>query len=166
VTLLAAAGGNAEGFYGATSVLPVLLMLAALPMALLAAARIPAPLLRMADRLAATPGRSLAVGASAALVTLVLLAGSGSSPLVAVPALLALAAISVLSILGLVAEARRLGAEVRGREPVAGAVEGGSATVGWLLLAGLPLLPVAGPLVLLYLTLRAAGAAILALSGR
>ncbi len=147
---------------GALSVVPFLLMAAGFPLALLASARLRGPLSRVVDRLAASPGISLLVGTTAALGTLVLLAGSGTSVLVAVPALLATLALGVFGFLGLAAEARRLGAEVRGREPVPGGGEGGNAAVGWLLLAGLPLLPVAGPLVLLYLSLRAAGAAILA----
>lgn len=165
--LLAAEGPEKlQQFIATTSLLPFLVMLSALPLALLAAARLRGPLARTAKRLDASPGMSLLVGATCFVLVLVLLLGSGASPAIAVPALLCAAATVALALLGLVAEARRLGAELRGREIDPGTAEGGSAAVGWLVLAGLPLLPLAGPLALLYLALRAPGAAVLSVGGR
>jgi hypothetical protein len=163
VPVPAAGGNNAAGLV-LTSLLPAAAMLAALPLAVLAAARLRRHLAPVADKTREFPLRAFLVGLLVALAVLLLASASGRSPVFGVPALLALAAAAAAAFLGLVAEARRLGCEVRGRDPSADGVEGASSAVGWLLLAGLPLLPVVGPLVLLYLALRAAGAGILALS--
>lgn len=162
----AAGEGGFREVYGLVSLLPAALLLLALPAAVLGAARLRPVLDRAAHRLAASPGGSLGAGATASILTLLLLAGSGTSSLVAVPAVLALGVLAVFAFLGLSAEARRLGGEIRGREPAPGGAEAGSTALGWLVLSGLPLLPVAGPLVLLYLALRGAGAAILGVAGR
>lgn len=161
--VLADAAGN-QAFVWGTSLLPAGGLLAALPLALLAAAgagpRVPG-ILHAARRL---PLRSFLVGLLAAVAVLLLLYASSASPAFGVPAILALAAAAVLGFLGLVAEARGLGARLRGRDPAPGEVDGGSVAVGWLVLAGLPLLVVAGPLALLYLGLRAVGASVIALT--
>ncbi len=160
--VLASEGGGQELF--ALSIGLAGGLLAALPMALLAAARVGPRLAGILRASRDLPGRSFLVGLLAAVAVLLLAAAAGTSRAFGIPAVLALAAAAVLAFLGLVAEARGLGARLRGRDPAPGEVDGGSVAVGWLVIAGLPLLLLAGPLVLLYLALRAAGASVLALA--
>ena len=164
--VLAEAGGEGQAaallFW--TSLAPAGGMLAALPLALLAAARLPRAAARALDAGRRFPVRSILVGVLAALATLLLLGASKASPLFGLAGLLSLAAFGVLALLGLAAEARRLGCELRDADPAAPGTAGGATAVGWLLLAGMPLVLVAGPLVFLYLALRAAGASVMALA--
>ena len=161
--VLADAAGD-QAFLWGTSLLPAGGLLAALPLALLAAARANSRLPGILDATRKLPLRSFLVGLLAAVAVLLLLAASNASRVFGIPAVLALAAAAVLGFLGLVAEARGLGARLRGRDPAPGEVDGGSVAVGWLVIAGLPLLVVAGPLALLYLAIRAVGASIIALA--
>ena len=158
-----AAEGGAKELLGLSLGLSAIL-LAALPMALLAAAESGARLARILEASRTGPVRSFLVGLLAAVSVLLLAAASGTSPAFGVPAVLALATAAILVFFGLAAEARGLGARLRGRDPGPGEVDGGSVAVGWLVIAGLPLLILAGPLVLLYLVLRALGAALLVLA--
>ncbi len=147
------------------TVLPALGLLGALPLALLVAARqrVPAPAaMEGARRLSL---RSFLVGVLAGVAILLLAAAGNSTPMFVPVALLALCAAGVLGFLGLVAEARVLGSELRGLASPAAGAAGGSVALGWLVLAGLPLLFGAGFLVLLYMALRSTGATIIALAG-
>ncbi len=149
-----------------SSILPAGGMAAALPLALLASARLQRHLGPILERGRGLPLRSFLVGMLAALAVLLLAAATNTSRLFLIPALLGLATAAILGFLGLVAEARRLGCELRGRDPSGDSVEAGSTAVGWLVLAGLPLLAVVGPLVLLFLALRGTGAAAVAVAAR
>jgi hypothetical protein len=163
VTAPVLAAGDGEWLAG-LSFAGAALLLASLPLALLVAVRSGGPLARIRETVRRRSLASFAVGILAGLAVLLLLRATGASPWFGIPALLALAAMLVLGFLGLVAEARSLGCEIRGRDPAGGGAEGGSVAVGWLVIAGLPLLLLVGPLVVLYLGLRAAGGAVLALA--
>jgi hypothetical protein len=139
-------------------------LLALLPAALLAAARLRGPLPRVADALHRLPFRSFLVGCLAGLAVVLLAAAGAAQPLFKIPALVAAVAATAMAFLGLVAEARSLGCRLRGRDPAGEGVEGGSVAIGWLVLAGTALAPLAGFLVLLYLALRATGAAVIGLA--
>ena len=156
---------DAPGLYVLFSVVPALWWLAALPLALFSAARL-GPFLGAVDRARSLRIRSLLVGISVALAVLLFLLAAQRVPFFGIPAVLSLAGAGILCLFGLVAEARRLGCEVRGRDPAGDSVEGGSTAVGWLVLAGIPLVPAAGPAVLLYLVLRATGTAAVAVATR
>jgi hypothetical protein len=157
-----AAGPEFSQVFAATSVLPCLLLLAGLPLALVAAARAGRALAAVDAAAAASPLGSFLAGLGGAAAILLLLAASSTARVLGLAAVLALGVAAIVAFLGLAAEARDLGARLRGR-PAAGA-GGGSLALGWVVLAGVPLLPVAGPLALLYLGLRAGGAALLALA--
>ena len=161
-----AAEGNPLGFWLATGVLPAAVMLATLPAALLASARFRGILRPVLERSTAYPLRCFAVGLLGAVSTLVLLAASKSGWVFGVAGVFALAAVGCFAFVGLVAESRRLGCDLRGADPAGEAVEGGALAVGWLVHAGLPLLFGVGPLVLLYLALRSLGATVVALATR
>ena len=156
--------GEGQTWYVVTSVAPAATLLVSLPLALLASARLGGILPRVREAVRATPGRSFLMGFLVAVALLLLLTAAGASPFFRIPALLALVASAFLVFLGLVAEARDLGCALRDRDPTTGSAEGGSIAVGWLVLAGVPLLFVAGPLVLLYLALRSAGATAVAVA--
>jgi hypothetical protein len=158
------AEGPKAASYLALCAVSAVVLAAMLPAVLFAAASPRAPVPRILSAVRALPLRSFLVGVLAGTAVLLLLAGSKASPLLGIPALLVLAVAAVLGFLGLVAEARGLGCALRGRDPGAGGAEGGSVAVGWLVLAGLPLLPVAGHVVLLYLALRATGGAVIGLT--
>jgi len=160
---LAASGRE---LYAVTSVLPAAGLLLALPLAMLATARLHRWIPRVREAARATPLRSFLVGVLVALALLLLLAASGANPIFGIPAVLALVVSGFLTLLGLAAEARDIGCALRDRDPAAPGTEGGSAAVGWLVLAGVPLVVAAGPLVLLYLALRSAGAAAAAIATR
>ena len=166
MTPVLAAPEPAQAVFFFTSALPTGAMLAALPLAILASVRLPGLLRPVLARSTALPLRSFLVGLLAALATLLLLAASKASPIFGIAGVLSLAAASAFAFLGLVAEARRLGCEVRGIDPSGDGAGGGSLALGWLVLAGLPLLFVVGPLVLLYLALRSTGATVVALATR
>jgi hypothetical protein len=151
-------------FLWGTSLLPAIVLLVALPLALLSAARLSSRIPGILDASRRLPLRSFLVGLLAAVAVLLLLSAAGASPVFGIPALLAGTAAAALGFLGLVAEARGLGGALRGRSPRPGEIEGGSVAVGWLVIAGLPLLAVAGPLAVLYLGIRGVGASIIAMT--
>ena len=159
--VLAASGRE---IYAATSLVPAAVILLALPLAMLATARLQRWIPRIRETARATPLRSLLVGIFAAVTVLLLAAANGANPIFGIPFVLAFGATAILGFLGFLAEARDLGCTLRDRDPAAPGVEGGSAAVGWLVLAGVPLVGGVGPLVILYLALRSAGAAALALT--
>jgi hypothetical protein len=162
--VLAADPADGAGALLQTAVVGALVLLAALPVALLAAARLRAPLPRVARAARRLPLRSFLVGVLAGVAVLLLVAAGTNQPLFRIPAAAACFAAALLAFLGLVAEARSLGCELRGRDPGGDGVEGGSVALGWLVLAGVPLLILAGPVVLLYLALRGTGAAVIGLA--
>jgi hypothetical protein len=163
VPVLAAAGENAWFLW--VTLIPASGLLAALPLALLAAARQRTPAPRALESARRLSLRSFLVGVLAGVSVLLLAAAGAASPLFVTAAVIALAASGVLGFLGLVAEARALGCELRGLAPAAEGTGGASVALGWLVLAGLPLIFGAGLLVLLYLVLRSTGASIIALAG-
>jgi len=135
---------------------------AALPLAVLAAVRMPAVLERVAGLSKSHPVRSAIAGAAFGLVVFFLLAGSAGRPAVLVAALALGAVLATLAFVGLAAESLSVGLALRGRDAGEGGPRGGAVALGWLVLAGIPLLPFAGALVALFLMLRGAGAAFLA----
>ena len=139
--------------------------LAGLPLALLLSARTGAAPARTGEVIGASPLAATLVGSGLGVVALVLAAGMQTNPTLGIPALVAVALLAAASFNGLVAEARRLGGELRARDPSVGP-DAGATAVGWLVLSGLPLLPLAGPLAWLYLALRGAGASVVALLRR
>ncbi len=166
---LAAAPGD-PGLLLATTLVAAALLLLGLPFAVWLAARGGEALRDVAGSAARSPGRSLATGCGAALVTLFLLGASPAHAAVGLVAIAALLGFSGVLFVGLAAEARSLGLALRGTEaaPAEGAhaPAGGATALGWLVLSGLPLLPLAGFLVALYLGLRGAGAALLTAAAR
>ncbi|HEU4395210.1 MAG TPA: hypothetical protein VFS92_06560 [Planctomycetota bacterium] len=139
--------------------------LAGLPLALLLSARTGAGPARTGEVIGGSPLAATLVGSALGVVALVLAAGVPANPALGIPALAATALLAAAAFNGLVAEARRLGGELRARDP-AGGPDAGATAVGWLVLSGLPLLPFAGPLAWLYLALRGAGASVVALLRR
>jgi hypothetical protein len=165
VTPPLAAQADPGALWAAFSLVPALVMLAGLPLALLAAARAGGAPAKALGALRASPLASAIVGLLAGLGVILLASAAQGLPALGLPLLLVAAAVAAAAFVGLVAEARRLGGELRGRAPGEDP-EGGSVALGWLVLAGLPILPVAGPPVWLYLALRGAGASLVALIRR
>ncbi len=157
---------DTQGLYAVTSLVPAACLLLAFPLAILATARLHRWIPRVREAAHATPLRSFLVGVLVALALLLLLAASGANSIFGIPAILALVVSGFLALLGLAAEARDLGCALRDRDPAAAGTEGASTALGWLVLSGVPLVLLAGPLVLLYLALRSAGAATLTMATR
>ncbi len=133
---------------------------AALPLALLVSARLPGPLSAVEGRLRDTPGGALLAGGLLLLLCFAAGIAGQAHPLLSLAAITTFVLAAALALAGMVAEARTLGAALTGVD--AAAARWGTLTLGWLILATLPLLPVAGTAALLYLMARAAGAAVLA----
>jgi hypothetical protein len=140
-------------------------MAAGLPLALLASARADRAAERVEGALRSSPVACSLAGFAGGLAVVLLAAAARGIPALGLPLLLVATAMAAASFAGLVAEARRLGREVRGRAAGEGPA-GGSVAAGWLVLSGLPLLPVAGTFVFLYLALRGGGAVLVALRAR
>jgi hypothetical protein len=165
VTPLPAVEANPQGAILALGIPIAIATLAGLPLALLAVARAGTATARIGEVIGASPLAATIVGSGLGAVALVLAAGAPANPALGIPALIAVAALALAAFAGLLAEARRLGGELRARDP-SETIDAGSTAIGWLVIAGLPLLPLAGPLAWLYLALRGAGASVVALLRR
>lgn len=141
------------------------LLLAALPLGLVFAARAPDLLRRIGDRAATSPWGCATAGG--ALVLLVILAGAAVEgfPIMAVVFVLLLVLLASLAFAGFAAEAGRLGLALRSagtdgnRIPLPSTTWTATLTLGWLILSALPLFPLAGSAVQFWFLLRGTGAA-------
>lgn len=138
------------------------LLLLALPTALLFRTRFDYAA-RAARATEERPWATRLLGA-ANLLLVVLVAGAAKSrPALGVAALVLLLLLALLLLAGLSGAAITLGRRLR---PDAPADSAASFALGWLLLAGVPLLPLFGPLCFLWLAAAAAGAPLLGVRGR
>jgi hypothetical protein len=110
--------------------------------------------------------RSILAGITMLFVTALLGGASSQAPFLVIPLVIALVGLAGLAFVGLVAEARRTGMVLLGRPAEAAGAQAGAVTIGWLALAGTAIFPIVGPVVVLYLLARGAGAALLAAARR
>ena len=165
-TPLLAAGGKDEGAaLGALALIPALLLLVAMPLALFVASSAPGLVERAAALRSRRPMLTFLIGLSDTVGLLAIGAALAAvHPALGIVTLLLAAALLAIAVIGLVGTARDLGDRLLtlGDRPASPLRK---LCWGWLLLAGIPLLPVLGALVLLYLAPGAIGAGHLAFHG-
>jgi hypothetical protein len=161
--LAASGGGNPfEGLIQASAIV-IVLLLAALPLATILRARfaLPANVAAVAEE---RPFVSVLLGAANILLVLLVFAASEGIPALGIVGALLGLALTVALALGLAAVAVGLGRRLFRDEARGESV--GAFVLAWLLLAGLPLLPVVGFLVVLWFAARGVGAVMLSLYRR
>jgi hypothetical protein len=164
LALLAVAAGGGDGAKEETNaaivafaLVPAIVLLLALPLALYVASTAPVLVTRSTEVRARRPLWSFLLGLADTVAVVALASAVGAHPLGGIAVLLLGAAVLACAVIGLVGSARGLGERLlaQGARPASPLRQ---LVWGWLLLAGLPLLPVLGVLVLLYLGLGAVGA--------
>lgn len=116
---------------------------------------------RAARTLRARPWATRLLGAADLLLVVLLGGAAKGHRLLGVVALVLLLLLALLLFVGLAGAATDLGRRLR---PAAPAESAASFALGWLVLAGVPLLPLFGPLVFLWMAAAAVGAPLLASS--
>jgi hypothetical protein len=149
---------QAQAFFVFITLTPVSLLLLALPVAVLfrASTRVPE---RVAETLTAKPGLSLFLGAANLLLMAILGWAGNMVPLVGILAFLFLVALAIVIFIGLTSVATMIGRRLYGGDPRGNSV--GAFTLGWLVLAGLTLLPLVGFLLHLWFAAKGVGAVVL-----
>jgi len=158
------ASGEAESVY-ALALIPALLLLVAMPVALFVASLAPGLVERAAQYRARRPVVTFLLGLGDTVALIAIGAAMAAiHPGLGVVTLLIAAALLAAAVVGLVGTARDLGDRLLalGERPASPLRK---LCWGWLLLAGIPLLPILGALVLLYLAPGAVGAGHLAIQG-
>ncbi len=155
---------DARGVF-ALALIPALLLLVAMPVALYVATLAPDLVERAATCRSRRPVVTFLLGLGDTVALLAISAALAAiHPTLGIIALLIAAALLAAAVVGLVGTARDLGDRLLalGDRPASPLRK---LCWGWLLLAGIPLLPILGALVLLYLAPGAVGAGHLAIQG-
>jgi len=153
-----------QGLYG-LALIPAFLLLVAMPVALYVASLAPGLVERAAACRARRPVVTFLLGLGDTVALLAIgVALAAIHPALGIVTLLIAAALLAAAVVGLVGTARDLGDRLLalGDRPASPLRK---LCWGWLLLAGIPLLPILGALVLLYIAPGAVGAGHLAIQG-
>jgi len=156
---LAANVGRKDDWYAGVAGLPASLLLVALPLAVLARATLSLPG-KIAVVLEEKPFACLLLGAANLLLVTLIAGAAGQLRVVKWIVLALVIAYLVAAFLGMTGNAARLGRRLYRNEEKGDGV--GAFTLGWLILAGVPLFPVLGLFVLLWFLAKGVGAVILA----